>query len=144
MAAWDMAAREELGEKRAGRRMADKANVPARYMPISVWGHGKQEGGRMWKALKDIQKERGTGDRMPDLRKDGVKLQPAEVLKEAQEKWGALFRHPREGSDWDEDDWNDRLVRIREVVAQGGPKGGNGAVIDMGRVLGIHQGTTGG
>ena len=129
MAAWDMAAREELGEKRAGRRVADKANVPARYMPISVWGHSKQEGGRMWKALKKIQKEKGTGDRMPDLRKEGVKLQPEDVLKEAQEKWGALFTHPREGENWDEDVWNNRLERIREVVAQGGPRAETGELL---------------
>ena len=114
MAAWDMAAREELGEKGAGRRIGDRTKVPARYMPISVWGHSKQEGGRMWKALKEIQKEKGTGDRLPELKRDGVKLQPEEVLAEAQSKWGTLFKHPREGENWDEERWSTRLEKLRK------------------------------
>ena len=105
MAAWDMAAREVLGERRAQRRRGNKVSVPARFMPISVWGHGKQEGARIWKALKEVQNIRAGEGRQPDLRQGGRKLKPGQVIEKAEEKWNKLYGHPREGPGWDEHEW---------------------------------------
>ncbi len=56
----------------------------------------------------------------PKLEKEGKKLTRTETLKEAEERRGRLYRHPRSGGDWcGEEEWSARLEAVRKVVTKG-------------------------
>jgi hypothetical protein len=120
LAAWNLSAREVFGEKKQTHRargiLGDK--VP-RFMPMATWGQARQDGNRMWKALRALRKERGMEEREPELTEGGRPLSAEKTLESIERRWQELYKHPRGGVGWDEDEWRGTLEKIRRIVAGG-------------------------
>eukprot|EP00660_Eupelagonema_oceanica_P001321 gene1321-5538_t len=120
LAAWNLAAREVIGERSGGQAEGKVRKLPERFTPVSTWGLGVADGGRTWRALKEIQRLRGVEEELPQLKQGGKQLPMGKVLEEAEKKWGSLYRHPRgRGEGWDEGEWKSNLDRVRQLVGRG-------------------------
>jgi hypothetical protein len=115
-AAFYNAADEVFPKGEVGARIGS-TKVPT-MLPMTVWGPGSCGGRRMWEALKQI-KAKGEA-KEPHITEKGVELDREKTMRRVEEKWGELYRHPRDKEGWcGEEEWNRRLGEVKRIVALG-------------------------
>ena len=92
--AWELAVRDTFQMRPArGWSAGRKARAVPTLLRQIFWGPPSGAGARMWRVLKELKGLGNVGQ--PDLERDGVALEPGEVLKEAKKRWGEFYRRSR-------------------------------------------------